>query len=697
MGGLLRQCALFLFGALIVNGATTPQTPNDVSTPAVNDGVIVDTTAPTWEMNIGSTPVIESIMDMTTPSMTSPSWEMNIESTTVMESTMDMTTPSVTSPSETTISSQPSINTSAASSQTTPNSVSVTPTPASQSNPATGMPLVTSPTPDVTNTNDTGMTPQRDLLSVAQSPFTPDNSVLLVATAPDVMSAGGPLASSPDTTTSAGMAIADTTANTPMMTTVVSATTANDTTVTGNSVMSDNSTTDSNSTAVNTIMPVNDTVTPMNTTSSNSSVVSNTAGSNSTANGEMSANTTSSVSNNTNANLNSSDSIGFNNATDINNNVNSSSNNSNINGTGFTSAIDTTPILQSVQDIVNDFALTTTPSPVPTSTADPCNLGPAQQCTGALIGQLRILLQLSQYMSNVASVVPWMCGSYPRYRNCIVSSASTCNGQRRLNYDMVVSTMDYICSSNGPNAVGQTLPCLKNRNTTSGVAFCGRLASNLAYAQGVCGMSMHYVNCVSKVYELKCSYAAGYAVKNILHRATAPIRSMLQCPSFIIPPTTTTTTSTTMAPPPAPSMPAVPQPQVPQSGVSTSTSAVPSNTTSTSTASASTVSSLQLKCYECDSGDPLGAAYNSRCSVEGEISRTYIRATPCSSPCYSRVNKAPAGSVKRGCATGLEKLFPNGVVPTRGCHRRAGEVWCFCTRNNCNRRDMENFITVELP
>lgn len=80
-------------------------------------------------------------------------------------------------------------------------------------------------------------------------------------------------------------------------------------------------------------------------------------------------------------------------------------------------------------------------------------------------------------------------------------------------------------------------------------------------------------------------------------------------------------------------------------------------------ASASTVSSLQLKCYECDSGDPLGAAYNSRCSVEGEISRTYIRATPCSSPCYSRVNKAPAGCKYRVFTKYIEVWLTTSKLP----------------------------------
>ena len=53
-------------------------------------------------------------------------------------------------------------------------------------------------------------------------------------------------------------------------------------------------------------------------------------------------------------------------------------------------------------------------------------------------------------------------------------------------------------------------------------------------------------------------------------------------------------------------------------------------------------------------------------------------------------------AVVRGCAAGFERRFPQGI-PTRGCHRAGGEVWCFCARSGCNRRDMENFITVEIP
>ena len=71
-------------------------------------------------------------------------------------------------------------------------------------------------------------------------------------------------------------------------------------------------------------------------------------------------------------------------------------------------------------------------------------------------------------------------------------------------------------------------------------------------------------------------------------------------------------------------------------------------------------SSLRLKCYECESGDPLGRRYNSLCAVDGEVSRVFLRrAALCAGPCFSRVSNSPAG---------CECMPPSGAL---SCHHPA--------------------------
>ncbi|CAG5136068.1 unnamed protein product [Candidula unifasciata] len=91
-----------------------------------------------------------------------------------------------------------------------------------------------------------------------------------------------------------------------------------------------------------------------------------------------------------------------------------------------------------------------------------------------------------------------------------------------------------------------------------------------------------------------------------------------------------------------------------------------------------------LKCYECHSGAP-GSWQNVNCPPDGRIKKWAVTTKLCHGPCVSMVSRYPAGDVYRACSTNY--YFPK-PPPSEGCIKEDQGVFCFCSTNFCNTRNM---------
>ncbi|CAG5122407.1 unnamed protein product [Candidula unifasciata] len=89
-------------------------------------------------------------------------------------------------------------------------------------------------------------------------------------------------------------------------------------------------------------------------------------------------------------------------------------------------------------------------------------------------------------------------------------------------------------------------------------------------------------------------------------------------------------------------------------------------------------------CYECHSGT-VGYWLNPMCPSSGKIHGWAALPVACDGPCVSVVTKFPKGEVYRACSTNY--YFPFRV-PYDGCIRHNQELYCFCSGDLCNNRNM---------
>ncbi|BFZ20604.1 hypothetical protein BsWGS_23643 [Bradybaena similaris] len=89
-------------------------------------------------------------------------------------------------------------------------------------------------------------------------------------------------------------------------------------------------------------------------------------------------------------------------------------------------------------------------------------------------------------------------------------------------------------------------------------------------------------------------------------------------------------------------------------------------------------------CYECHSGTA-GYWLNPMCPSNGKIHGWAALPVDCEGPCVSVITKYPKGEVYRACSSNY--YFPFRV-PHDGCLRHNQELYCFCSGDFCNNRDM---------
>ncbi|PVD22434.1 hypothetical protein C0Q70_18246 [Pomacea canaliculata] len=277
---------------------------------------------------------------------------------------------------------------------------------------------------------------------------------------------------------------------------------------------------------------------------------------------------------------------------------------------------------------------------------------------------------------KVDSLLLASCRSYPIYRKCMESAMSSCPPRRRLGYDVILASLDFICSPEGGRALATVAPCLQD--------------DLLVRDLGSCHMN------INTAFSNVCSAPE-----------LPPVASGTYCttPS---PPTTLSLTALPRSPPPAPPPPLTPPPPHPLPLFSSQRQhhRQPRLLQERRLRHQQQLLQLQLQkrqqpdlqpsppqqCFDCNSGNPQGWT-NPHCTANGYVNPTTTFSVTCATrSCFSRMSLTPKGAVYRGCLDGWRHMFPSGQYPTSGCRNMGGETWCFCGDNRCNTHDMTGFL-----